>query len=145
MLISQAYAAAADTAELDLAGAPTPGEALFMNLGLVVLLVVLFYVLLIMPQQRRFKEHSSMLSELKKGDRIVTSGGLVGKIEKIVDDSEVIIDLGNSVKVTALRSMIQGKTQLKPKAAANDSKTDKKADKKTDSKAKKDAKKTEKK
>ncbi len=143
MLISQAYAAAADTAsELDLANAPTPGEALFMNLGMVVVLVVLFYVLLILPQQRRFKEHSSMLSELKKGDRVVTSGGLVGKIEKIVDETEVILDLGNSVKVTALRSMIQGKTQLKPKAAANDSKSAGKDKKDT---KKKDAKKTDKK
>jgi preprotein translocase subunit YajC len=70
-----------------------------------------------MPQQKRFKEHAKMLSALKKGDKVTTSGGLVGKVHKIVDDTEVVIDLGE-VKVTALRSAIQGKTDLKP---ANDS------------------------
>ncbi len=123
MLISKAYAAAAAEnadALADIAGAPTPAEALMWNLGLVVVLVVLFYVLLIMPQQKRFKEHSDMLNKLKKGDRVVTSGGLIGKIDKILDKEEVVIDLGNNIKVTALRSMIQGKTELKPKAVAND-------------------------
>lgn len=124
MLISEAYAAALEKSDAldNLANAPTPAEALMWNIGLVILLVVLFYFLLIMPQQRRFKQHSDMLSDLKKGDRVVTGGGLVGKIDTLIDDKEVIIDLGNGVKVTALRSMIQGKTELKPKAAANDSK-----------------------
>jgi len=121
MFIKQALAAAeASDAAIDLAGAPTPMEAFIYNMGLVVVLVFLFYVLLIMPQQRRFKAHSEMLSDLKKGDRVVTGGGLVGKIEKVLDDQEVLIDLGNNVKVTALRSTITGKTELKPKAAAND-------------------------
>ncbi len=122
MLISQAYAATIDSSDAlsDLANAPTPAEALMWNMGLVIVLVALFYFLLIMPQQRRFKQHSDMLSDLKKGDRVVTGGGLVGKIEKVLDDKEVVIDLGNDIKVTALRSMIQGKTELKPKAAAND-------------------------
>ena len=123
MLISRAYAAAVEQSDAlnDLANAPTPQEALIWNIGLVIVLVALFYFLLIMPQQRRFKEHSEMLSDLKKGDRVVTSGGLVGRIDKVLDDKEVIIDLGNGIKVTALRSMIQGKTDLKPKKAANDS------------------------
>lgn len=124
MLISEAYAQALENSEAldNLANAPTPAEALMWNLGLVVVLVALFYFLLIMPQQRRFKQHSDMLSDLKKGDRIVTGGGLVGKIDKIIDEKEVVIELGEGIKVTALRSMIQGKTELKPKAAANDSK-----------------------
>lgn len=121
MLISKAHAALAETSEelIDLANAPTPMEAFMWNMGPIVLLVILFYVLLIMPQQRRFKEHSDMLSDLKKGDRIVTGGGLVGKVDTLIDDKEVLIDLGNGTKVTALRSMIQGKTELKP---ANDPK-----------------------
>ncbi|MGH1456895.1 MAG: preprotein translocase subunit YajC [Alphaproteobacteria bacterium] len=119
MFISMAYAAADEMgADLDaLANAPTPMEAFMWNMGLVVVLVALFYVLLIMPQQRRFKEHSEMLSHLKKGDRVVTGGGLVGTVDKLVDDKEVLIDLGNGVKVTALRSMIQGKTEFSKKAA----------------------------
>ncbi|MBI1301063.1 MAG: preprotein translocase subunit YajC [Alphaproteobacteria bacterium] len=95
-------------------------QGIMSQMGLLLILVVLFYVLLIMPQQRRLKEHSDMLSKLKKGDRVVTGGGLIGKVDRIVDDKEVVIDLGEGLKVTALRSMIQGKTDLK--SAANDSK-----------------------
>lgn len=136
MLISKAHAALAETSEelIDLANAPTPMEAFMWNMGPIVLLVILFYVLLIMPQQRRFKEHSNMLSDLKKGDRIVTGGGLVGKIDKVIDDKEVLIDLGSGTKVTALRSMIQGKTELKP--VANDAKKKAAPKKKADAKTK---------
>lgn len=118
MLIAKAYAAAeavlpAGTAPV---AAPTPMEAFVWNMGLVVVLVILFYVMLIMPQQRRIKEHSKMLSDLKKGDRVVTSGGLIGKIDKIVDDEEVVISLGEGIKVTALRSAIQSKNESKKAA-----------------------------
>ncbi len=131
MLIAKAFAASGDVQELaDVAmNAPTAGEALMWNLGLVIVLVGLFYLLLILPQQRRFKEHSNMLSSLKKGDRVVTGGGLVGKIDKEINDNEVQVDLGNGVKVTALRSMLQGRAVLASDKAANDS-----ADKKTDKK-----------
>jgi preprotein translocase subunit YajC len=123
MLIAKAFAASENAQELaDIAAnAPTAGEALVMNLGLVVILVGLFYLLLILPQQRRFKEHSSMLSGLKKGDRVVTGGGLVGKIDKDINDKEVQVDLGNGVKVTALRSSLQGRAELPQGKAANDS------------------------
>ena len=78
-------------------------------LGLVLVLVVLFYILLIRPQQKRFREHSEMLSGLKKGDRVVTGGGLVGTIEKIEEgNSEVVVNLGNGLKVTAVRNTLQG-------------------------------------
>ena len=123
MLIAKAFAAS-DSAQVlsDItADAPTPGEALIWNLGLVAVLVGLFYLLLILPQQRRFKEHSSMLSDLKKGDRVVTGGGLVGKIDKALNDHEVLVDLGNGVKVTSLRSMLQGKAELASGKPANNS------------------------
>lgn len=119
MWISKAFAAADNTVHLDaLSEAPSAFEAFMTNIGLLVVLMALFYVLLIMPQQRRFKEHNKMLSALKKGDRVVTGGGLVGKVDKIIDDHEVLIDLGNDIKVTALRSTIQSKsdTFLKPPA-----------------------------
>lgn len=87
---------------------PAAGEAFMLNLLLILILVVLFYVLLIMPQQKRFKKHREMLDKLKKGDRVVTAGGLVGKVDKLVPEkNEIIVDLGNGVKVTALRSTIQ--------------------------------------
>lgn len=137
MWISKAYAqaeqiagdVAADVASVP--GAPSAGEAFMWNMGMVLVLVVLFYVLLIRPQQKRFQEHKEMLDALKKGDRVVTGGGLVGKVDKITDDSdEVIVDLGSGVKVTALRSTITGKDDpLARKKPANDA-ADKKEKKK---------------
>lgn len=104
MLISVAHAASAAAAEQ-----PGTLEVYLWNIGFVVAFVLLFYVLMVMPQQKRFKEHKAMLDSLKKGDKVVTGGGLVGRIEKIVSDEEVVVDLGNNVKVTALRNTIQTK------------------------------------
>lgn len=126
MLISKAYAQGVEiTADVVETAPDAPGamEAFMWNMGLVAVLVVLFYVLLIAPQQRRFKEHSQMLDALKKGDKVVTGGGLVGKIDKLVDDKEVVVDLGNGLKVTALRSTLQGKNEASlDKKPANESK-----------------------
>ncbi len=92
---------------------PSAASAFAWNMGLIVLLVVLFYVLLIRPQQKRFKEHQDMIGALKKGDKVVTSGGLIGKISKIDGDKdEVEVDLGE-VKVTALKSTIQNLAEKK--------------------------------
>ncbi|MCB9979114.1 MAG: preprotein translocase subunit YajC [Rhodospirillales bacterium] len=102
---------------------PDAGSVMLWNIGLIVILVVLFYLLLIMPQQRRFKEHKLMLDSLKKGDRIVTGGGLLGRVEKILDDEEVLIDLGNDLKVTALRGTVQ--TRLEDKKKSKESKDSK--------------------
>ncbi len=128
MLISKAYAAAEGAASA-MTSAPSASEAFMWNMGLVLVLVVLFYVLLIMPQQKRFKEHSQMLQGLNKGDKVVTGGGLVGKIDKIEDgNEEVVVDLGNGTKVTALRSTIHGKDEPRlRKKPANDPKEKKKS------------------
>ena len=129
MLISKAYAAATETAAVAaqaMPGAPSATEAFLWNMGLIVILVAMFYVLLILPQQRRFKEHSVMLAQLKKGDRIVTGGGFVGTIDKIVSDEEVLVDLGGGVKVTALRSSLQGNNAVLKNRPANDQKTQEK-------------------
>ena len=92
--------------------APNAWEAFGLNMLLILILVMMFYVLLIMPQQKRFKKHRAMLDKLKKGDAIVTSGGFLGKIDKIKEgDNEVVIDFGNGVKMTALRSAIQNKAK----------------------------------
>ena len=122
MFISKALAQAPEissdmTGAAAAAAAPSTTEAFIWNMGLVGVLVVMFYVLLIRPQQRRMKEHTAMLSALKKGDKVTTSGGLVGMIDKIIDDKEMIIDLGGGTKVTVLRSYVQGKM-----TPANDSK-----------------------
>jgi preprotein translocase subunit YajC len=80
-------------------------------MGLIGVLVIMFYFLLIRPQQKRFKEHQNMVDALKKGDKVVTAGGLVGKIHKITaGNDEVQVDLGDA-KVTVMRASIQVKAE----------------------------------
>ena len=119
MLISQAFAQDTPPVPETTSETVVPGDAaltppstqniLIQNVAMIVLLVVMFYFLLIRPQQKRFKEHKLMIDALKVGDKIVTSGGIVGTLDKIIDDNEVVVDLGNGIKVTALRSTIQVK------------------------------------
>jgi len=128
MLISHAFAqetpATATTAETAVPATPpvgmTPPDTTAMmiqNIGMIVLLVVMFYFLLIRPQQKRFKEHKQMLDALKKGNKVITAGGLIGKVDKIDGNEEVIVDLGNDIKVAVVRSMIQTKVE-KPQDSA---------------------------
>lgn len=124
-MISIAYAqeVIADTAnEMDVVvgQAPSAGNAFAWNMGLILVLVLMFYVLLIRPQQKRFAAHKDMVNALKKGDKVVTGGGLVGTISKLTNDDEVEVDLGSS-KVTALRSTLTVKADAvvaAPKAKA---------------------------
>lgn len=133
--ITKAYAQATESlSELEgeippLPEAQSTTDVLLSNVMVMGVLIFLFYILLILPQQRRFKEHAKMLNALKKGDPVVTGGGLVGKVEKVIEENnEVVIDLGNNVKVTALRSSIQQKDdpRLRAEKKANDNKGDKK-------------------
>ena len=79
------------------------------GLGLmpIILVMIIFYFLLIRPQQKRAKQHKEMLSALKRGDKIITNGGLTGTIIKAVDDSETIeVEIAKDVKVNVVRTMI---------------------------------------
>ena len=96
-----------------------PGGGLIEMLIMPVGLIAIFYFLLIRPQQQRAKKHTSMLAGLKRGDTVVTSGGLVGKVNKVFDD-EISLDLGENMKVRVIKSMIievRGKAEP---VAAND-------------------------
>ena len=81
------------------------GEFAGMILPLVAIMGV-FYFLLIRPQQRKMKEHQQMLKKVVKGDTIITSGGLIGKVVKVVDDNELSVEIGENIKVRVLRSGI---------------------------------------
>ena len=111
MLISKAMAAsgeAASTAADAAANSAGAGEAFMMNMLMLLIIVILFWILLIMPQQKRYKKHNAMLKGIRKGDKVLTAGGFIGTVDKITEGSnEIVIDLGNKVKVTALRSTIQ--------------------------------------
>ena len=98
MFISQAYAQAADQAAGGLAGMEQ-----FLPL---VLIFVVFYFLLLRPQQKKIKEHKALVSQLRRGDRVVTQGGFIGVISKVVSDGEVLVEIADGVKVRVVRSAI---------------------------------------
>jgi preprotein translocase subunit YajC len=70
------------------------------------LIFVIMYFLILRPQQKRAKQHQDMVTSLRRGDTIVTSGGLVGKISKVVDDAEVELQLADGVRVRQMRQMV---------------------------------------
>jgi preprotein translocase subunit YajC len=79
------------------------GAAQFVPL---ILIFAVFYFLLIRPQQRKMKLHREMLSQVSRGDKIVTSGGLVGSVIKVLDENEVQVEIAEGVRVRVMRSMI---------------------------------------
>jgi len=86
---------------------PSGGAAggAFIQILPLILIGFIFYFLLIRPQSQRMKAHRQMLSEIQRGDTIVTNGGLVGKVTKVNDD-ELMVDLGEGTKVKVVRTMI---------------------------------------
>lgn len=95
MFISPAFAQAI--------GAPGAGDFVGLILPLVLIMGV-FYLLLIRPQQKKQKEHLAQLSKIARGDTVVTHGGLIGKVTKLVDDHELQVEVGEGVKVRVLRT-----------------------------------------
>jgi len=69
-----------------------------------ILIFVIFYFFLIRPQQKKAKEHKIMVENLKRGDKVVTSGGIVGTVDRIIDNEKVEIEIADSVKVEVVRS-----------------------------------------
>jgi preprotein translocase subunit YajC len=101
-------------------GAPPPGGGLATQLIFMLGFLGIFYFFLIRPQQQRAKKHAEMLAALKRGDTIVTSGGLIGKINK-VNDNELLVDLADNVRVRVVKGMVvEVRTNAAPVAAAND-------------------------
>tara|TARA_Y100001970_G_scaffold293905_1_gene444460 strand:+ start:5106 stop:5390 length:285 start_codon:yes stop_codon:yes gene_type:complete len=69
-----------------------------------ILIFVIFYFFLIRPQQKKVKEHKAMVEALKRGDKIITSGGIVGEVERIIDNEKVEISISENVKVEVVRA-----------------------------------------
>jgi preprotein translocase subunit YajC len=90
-------------------GAPADPMSGMMSLLPLVLIFVLFYVLFIMPQRRQQKQHQALLQALKKGDEVVTTGGIFGSIQGFNEkDNTVFLKLGDNVKIEVQRSAIAG-------------------------------------
>ena len=72
-----------------------------------ILIFVIFYFFLIRPQQKKVKDHKLMVAALKRGDQVITSGGIVGKIERVLGDDKVDISISENVTVQVVQSTIQ--------------------------------------
>jgi len=70
------------------------------------MVVGVMYFLILRPQQQRLKQHREMVKALRRGDSVVTNGGLVGKVTKVVDDDQVEVEISDGVRVRQMRSMI---------------------------------------
>lgn len=82
------------------------GSALLLNLLPFVLIFAIMYFLIIRPQRTRMKQHQEMIRNVRRGDTIVTNGGLIGKVAKVVDDTEVQVEVAEGTRVRIMRAMI---------------------------------------
>ncbi len=122
--LAAAQDAAAPAAD---AAAMAPGSPL-ASLAPLVLIFVVFYFLLIKPQQKRMKEHQVLLGGLKKGDEVVTAGGIIGKITKVNADDSFAVEIASGVEVRVLKSTISGLHGVVPVATEKKKSADKKND-----------------
>ena len=111
MLISPAYAQSTGLTGL------FDGQSAVVQFLPLILIFVVFYFLLIRPQQKKQQEHRGMLEGLRRGDRVVTGGGIVGTVSKVVGPEEVEVDIAQGVRVKVLRSTISS-VLAKPDPAA---------------------------
>ena len=93
------------TTSLLAAAAAPSGASFFVQTIPLVLVFVIFWFLLIRPQQKRMKDHQAQIAAVKKGDRVVTGGGLIGKVTK-VGDTEVEVELAQGIRVQAVKSTL---------------------------------------
>jgi len=96
MFISPAYAQAAGAQGQDFLVSMLPLVAIF----------VIFYFLLIRPQQRRAKQHQELVSNVRRGDTVVMTGGLIGKVSKVIDEREIQVEIAENVRVRMVKSMV---------------------------------------
>jgi len=97
MLITPAFAQAA-------AGGDT--NSMLMSLLPFALIFVIMYFLILRPQQKRVKAHAEMVKNVRRGDTVVTNGGLIGRVTKVVDDDQVEIEIAEGVRIRHMRSML---------------------------------------
>ena len=95
MFVTPAYAQAAGGA----------GSSLAQFVPLILIFVIMYF-LMIRPQQQKLKQHQAMVAALRRNDQVVTQGGIIGKVSKVKDDSEIEIEIADGVKVRVMRNTI---------------------------------------
>lgn len=118
MLISTAYAQ----------GAGGGGAEALIQFAPLILIFVVFYFLLIRPQQRKQKEHKAMLQNLRRGDKIVTMGGLVATITKVINEKELTVEIAEGTRVRLMRDFVGSVvSKTEPADSGSGSKDDEKS------------------
>ena len=98
MFVTEAFAQAAT---------PTAGGGdLLVSLLPFVFIFIILYFLIIRPQQRRLKQHGEMIGNIRRGDTVVTGGGMIGKVIKVQDDNELVVELAENVRVRVVKSTV---------------------------------------
>jgi len=116
MLISTAYAQAAGGAG---------GGSAFASFIPFILIFVVFYFLLIRPQQKRMKDHNAMLNAIRRGDKIVTNGGIIGLVTKVLsEERELQVEIAENVRVRVRQDMVANVVSKTEPVSANDGKKD---------------------
>ena len=82
------------------------GGGTLVQLAPFALIFVIMYFLILRPQQKRAKQHQDMVKAVRRGDTVVTSGGLIGKVTKVVDDDQIEVELAEGVRVRQMRAMV---------------------------------------
>ena len=99
MLITPAYAQAAGGGD---------ANSMLMSLLPFALIFVIMYFLILRPQQKKMKDHNDLVKNLRRGDTVITTGGLVGKVTKVVDDDQIEVEIADGVRVRQMRTMVSG-------------------------------------
>jgi preprotein translocase subunit YajC len=99
MFITPAYAQAAGAGDT---------SGMLMSLLPFALIFVIMYFLILRPQQKKVRDHADLVKNIRRGDTVVTSGGLVGKVTKVVDDDQIEFEIADGVRVRQMRSMVSG-------------------------------------
>ena len=94
MFISPAYAQAG------------PLDGMLTGIVPILLMFVIFYFLLLRPQQQRVKAHREMVSNIRRGDTVVTSGGIIGKVTKVRDDAEIEVEIAENTRVRVIKGTV---------------------------------------
>lgn len=87
------------------AGAPGTGDLVAQFAPFLIILIIMYF-LLIRPQQKRVREHQELIKNIRRGDTVVMSSGMIGKVTKVVDDAEVEVEIADNVRVRVVRGMI---------------------------------------
>ena len=87
-------------------GGAAASGSMMMSLLPFALIFVIMYFLILRPQQKRVKQHQEMVKNVRRGDTVVTNGGLIGKVTKVIDDDQIEIEIADDVRIRQMRPMI---------------------------------------